>query len=109
MAYALENSLAREILTSTGTYHISAKRHKGEGIIPGWLRSAEGRFDSADLGNVEIKAGKTGFETVSGSCLVTYAVGDNGKQYIQVIVGGQGVSNKDGTADVKYIYNTYAN
>ncbi len=106
MAYALENSLAKQILTSTGTYYLSSGSYKGNPIAPGW-RVDENRLGSEDLGVVTVKGGKTGYETVDGSCLVTYAADKNGKNYIQVIVGGQDVGTKDCTADVKAIYSNY--
>lgn len=112
LAYALENSLANKILTNTGSYYLQGGNatHKGQPISPGW------RVDSGRLGSttpkdtkVTIQAGKTGWEDVSGSCLITLARTASGKQYIQVIVGGsQSIKNPTGTADVKTIYNTYA-
>ena len=109
IAYALENSLAKQILTSTGQYYLSTSKHSGEAIGPGW------RVDGGRLGstqpegtNVTVKAGKTGYEDISGSCLVTY-VTSGGKQYIQGIVGGSNKSGSTCTKDVKHIYNTYAN
>ena len=111
MAYALENPQAKKILTSTGKYYFNSPALKNsDGISPGW-KSDGGRLGSTtpEGTTVTILGGKTGSETVSGSCLVTYAKNATGKQFIQVIVGGgSDIQNKHCTADVKLIYNTYA-
>ena len=107
MAYALENSLAREILTSSGKYYISSGAHKGEIIAPGWLVDRLG--SNPVLDTVTVKGGKTGYEDICGACLVTYAVGNSGKQYVQVIVGGgKDIDVKQCTEDVNTIYDNYA-
>ena len=107
MAYALENPLAREILTSSGKYYISSGAYKGAVIAPGWLVDRLG--SNPRLETVTVKGGKTGYEDVCGACLVTYSVGNSGKQYVQVIVGGgKDVDVKQCTEDVNAIYDKYA-
>jgi D-alanyl-D-alanine carboxypeptidase len=55
--------------------------------------------------------GKTGYTDEFGFCLVSYAVSETGKKYINVIVGkpkGNGLTAEQSTKDVKHIYDTYA-
>lgn len=106
MAYALENTLAKEIITSTGAYYFSSPDAPVELIKPTW---ATDRFGgNATLDTVTIRGAKTGWENIPGACLVSYAEGNNGKQYVQVIVGGNGLAATKSTEDVKYIYKNYA-
>ena len=108
MAYALENPLAKKILTQTGTYYLGSGKYGGQAIGPGW-KADGGRLGSTDFAGMTIMGGKTGYETVSGSCLITYAKSkSSGKEYIQVVVGGSGSTNASCTNIVKHIYTNYA-
>jgi hypothetical protein len=67
------------------------------------------RFGAPQLDTVTVKAAKTGWEDEPGACLVSYAVGNtSGDGYVMVIVGGNRLSAKSSTADVKSIYKNYA-
>ena len=111
MAYAMDNPLAEKIMTQTGAWYLP-KGSPVEYIRPTWMTDRFG--GNGKLDTVTIKAAKTGWEEKPGACLVSYAEGNNGKKYINVIVGsdgsggGVGLSAKDSTSDVKTIYKTYA-
>ena len=120
MAYALDNTLARRILLSTETKSFVAyKGNTDEKVVtyyasPDWYQTDGGtRFKgNVKLETVTVKGGKTGYTDEAGVCLVSYAESNStGKCYINVIVGkpkGSGVLESVSTADVKCIYNTYA-
>ncbi len=109
MAYAMDNELAYKCLSS----------YRGRPMTVGgvdctfyanWY-SGRSRFaDNPNLKTSTVVAGKTGYTDESGFTFVTVAEGDNGKTYINVIVGlpkGSGLSEKMLTDEVKKIYNTY--
>jgi D-alanyl-D-alanine carboxypeptidase (penicillin-binding protein 5/6) len=105
-AYALENPLCKELLTSYNAYSVGGKYT----LYSSWY---SGRFDdNPRLATVTVKGGKTGYIDESGFCLVSYAEGrSSGKKYIQVIVGqpkGSGLTEDLSVKDIKYVYNTYA-
>ncbi|MBQ9086364.1 MAG: D-alanyl-D-alanine carboxypeptidase [Clostridia bacterium] len=105
MAYALDNPLAKKVMTQTGSWYLPESAPV-EYVRPTWVTD---RFaGNAVLDTVTIKAAKTGWEDEPGACLVSYAESGNGKQYINVIVGGNGLSATKSTADVKAIYKNYA-
>ena len=109
MAYSLENPLAERVLTATDW--VLKKRYAPIGerttIKPTWLTE---RLGVAELETVTVKGGKTGWEDAPGACLVTYATAnEGGGEYILVTVGGDRLSAKKSTADVKQIYSTYVN
>jgi D-alanyl-D-alanine carboxypeptidase (penicillin-binding protein 5/6) len=120
MAYALDNTLARRILLSTETKSFVAyKGNTDEKTVtyyasPDWYQTDGGtRFKgNVKLETVTVKGGKTGYTDEAGVCLVSYAESNStGKCYINVIVGkpkGSGVKESVSVADVKCIYNTYA-
>lgn len=106
MAYALENPLCKELLTSYNKYSIGNKY----AIYSSWYSQ---RFsDNPRLATVTVTGGKTGYIDESGFCLVSYAIGrSSGKGYIQVIVGepkGSGLTESLSVQDIKYVYNNYA-
>ena len=110
MAYSLDNSLCKKLLTSYEGYPISTNIHESLVIYSGWYSQ---RFsDNPRLKTVTVTGGKTGYTDESGMCLVSYAVSrSTGKEYINVIVGkpkGNGLTAAKSTTDVKTIYNTYA-
>ncbi len=119
MTYALDNPLCAELLTSYQAYPVTIKVwdedvkqyvDKSCNFYSTWY---SGRFsDNPRLDNVVIKGGKTGYTDEAGVCLVSFAESPStGKRYINVIVGrpkGSGLSESKSTAEVKKIYNTYA-
>ena len=104
-AYALENPLCKELLTSYEKY--KAGKYT---IYSSWY---SGRFsDNPNLKTVRVLGGKTGYIDESGFCLVSLAEGKStGKKYIQVITGqpkGNGYREELSVKDIKYVYNNYA-
>ena len=114
MAYALENSFCKKLLTSTEAYKIT---EPGGGPLytlrsPSWYSQRLG--NNPKLETVTVKGGKTGFIDESGYCLLSYAEGESGRRYIQVVIGDKltviNQKNKIWSAnDVKFVYNNYAN
>lgn len=110
MAYALDNPLCNELLTSIKPYKLTLESNDYTLWSPSWYQS---RFsEMPKLSTVTVKGGKTGYIDESGFCLVSYAEGrSSGKKYIQVSVGepkGSGFTEALSVEDIKYIYNTYA-
>lgn len=113
MAYALDNPLCRELLTSYKGYRLITNKHPEEDLCTFYSTWYSGRFkDNPRLDTVVIKGGKTGYTDEAGVCLVTFAESKaTDKTYINVIVGkpkGSGLSESISTSEVKKIYNTYA-
>lgn len=116
MAYAMENPLAKKVLTSFEGYSIqihnpSDKRtdYTSLKVYTDWYSVR--LKDNPKMKTVTVKAGKTGYVDESGVSLVSYAETADGKAYINVIVGkpkGEGLSESMSTNEVKYIYNNYA-
>jgi D-alanyl-D-alanine carboxypeptidase len=116
MAYALDNPLAKTVLTSFNGYSIkvydsdTGKEVRSLLMYTDWYSV---RFnDNAKLKTVTVKGGKTGFVDESGISLVSYAETPEGKGYINVIVGQPAksenyVNASTSTSEVKYIYNNY--
>ena len=105
-AYALENPLCKELLTSYSAYKIGNQYT----IYSTWY---SGRFkDNPKLSTVTVSGGKTGYIDESGFCLVSYAIGrSSGKKFIQVIVGqpkGSGLTESISVSEIKYVYNNFA-
>lgn len=119
MMYALDNPLCAELLTSYQAYPVTLKIWDDDvkqyvdrscNFYSTWY---SGRLsDNPRLETVVVKGGKTGYTDESGVCLVSFAESPStGKRYINVIVGqpkGSGLSESKSTAEVKKIYNTYA-
>ena len=117
MIYALDNALANKALTEYQGYELDRDDEAGFTDITLYSHWYSGRFkDNPRLQTVRIMGGKTGFEDISGYTFVTYAKGDNGKYYVNVIVtrdktlpnGGLSMSESAHIAEVKKIYNNYA-
>lgn len=111
-AYALDNSFCREILTSTQPYKFTTNKGSYTLSSPSWYRQRVANKPVLDT--VTVKGGKTGFIDESGYCLVSYAVGQSERRYIQVVIGDKMTVVDDRnkiwySKDVKYVYNTYAN
>lgn len=107
-AYALENPLCKELLTSYEGYTVDL----GERTITIYSSWYSGRFeDRPRLDTVTVSGGKTGYIDESGFCLVSYAIRrSDKKEYIQVIVGqpkGSGLTETKSVRDIKYIYNDF--
>ncbi len=106
MAYALENPLCKELLTSYKGYSVG-NMYK---IYSSWYSQ---RFsNNPRLSTVTVAGGKTGYIDESGFCLVSYAIGkSSGKGYVQVIVGqpkGSGLTESLSVQDVRFVYDNYA-
>ena len=106
MSYAMQNTFCAEILTAK-SYVPSNNFRSGEGctfwnafLVHG---ISEGKISPK---NATFVAGKTGYTPEAKSCLVSYAKGDNGKEYI-VVTAGAATSDKR-MEDQLYLYNTYA-
>ena len=112
-AYALENSLCKEILTNTQSYKFTVSSlGKCTMRSPSWY--SQRVANKPNLETVTVKGGKTGYIEESGYCLVSYAEGKSGRRYIQVVTGDEiTVVNRREKIwygnDVKFVYNTYAN
>ena len=118
MAYALENPLCRQVITSYSGYAIENNiRKEADGtrlmIYSGWY--SQRLSDNPKVNkNVTIKGGKTGYEDIPTSTFVTYATDSAGKGYVCVVVGRSmdaadqaKVTNAQSTTDTKNIYKTY--
>lgn len=119
MTYALDNPLCAELLTSYQAYPVTLKiwddnvKQYVDRSCSFYSTWYSGRLsDNPRLDTVVVKGGKTGYTDESGVCLVSFAESPStGKRYINVIVGqpkGSGLSESKSTAEVKKIYNTYA-
>ena len=109
MAYAMDNELAYLILSSyTGRPMVVGDDNCT--FYANWYSGKERLADNPNLKTSKVIAGKTGYTDESGFTFVTVAKGDNGKTYINVIVGlpkGSGLRESMLTSEVKNIYNTY--
>lgn len=96
MKYAMENPICREVL-STYKYTTEKTEENPEGIE--LFSTMFSRMYGNEVEGVGIVAGKTGYTTEAGNCLVSYATkGD--KTYICVLA--------DGESKWKSIYDTFA-
>ncbi len=116
MAAALDNPLAKKIITSyqgRGIQVYSGGQKSRMGTVYAAWYSDKDRFkDNPRLSTVTVMGGKTGYEDIPTACFVTYAEGKSGGKYICVTVGritdhDTAVSAATSTADTKIIYNTY--
>ncbi len=106
MAYALDNSLAKKVMTQTGNWYLP-KSSPVSSIKATWLTDRFGGKDQLDT--VTIQAAKTGYEDIPGACLVSYATANSGSgSYVMVVVGGNKLSAQKNTEDVKGIYRDFA-
>lgn len=112
MAAALDNPLAKKIITSFNgrSIPITPARKNTPTAYAGWYSERLG--DNATLSTVTVKGGKTGYEDIPTACFVTYAQAKNGKQYICVTVGriseaGAKISAAQSTTDTKAVYKNY--
>ncbi len=102
MAYAVKNIKCYEILSAL-SHRPSNSFRPDDGCIFWHMvlheRLADGRSQPK---HATITAGKTGFTNEAEQCLVTYARGDDGKEYIVVTAEGGKIKN-----DHINIYNEY--
>lgn len=119
MACALKNKTVKDILSYTDKYEadIYDNGRKTQNYIPFypyWLYGDDRLDGNAQAGKVTILGGKTGYEDIPSSCIVTYGTSTSGKTFICVTVGmaipssSSPVGNIQGTADMRYIYKNYA-
>lgn len=96
MKYAMENPICREVL-STYKYTTEKTEENPEGIE--LFSTMFSRMYGNEVEGVDIVAGKTGYTTESGNCLVSYATKGE-KSYICVLA--------DGDSKWKSVYDTFA-
>lgn len=96
MKHAMENPICREVL-STYKYTTEKTEENPEGIE--LFSTMFSRMYGNEVEGVDIVAGKTGYTTESGNCLVSYATKGE-KSYICVLA--------DGESKWKSIYDTFA-
>ncbi len=108
MAYAMQNTFCAEVLTAKS--HVPSKNFRPGDGCTFWNKLLvhdlqEGKIDAK---TATIIAGKTGFTDykTSGQCLVSFAKGDDGKDYIVVTAKAQSAAAR--FEDHLYLYNTYA-
>ena len=87
MKYAMENKTCRKIL-STLEYTTTKTPQNPDGLHL-YSNTFERMYGTEAVG-VTIIAGKTGYTTESGNCLVSYAEDNDGKSYILATTGASG-------------------
>ena len=119
MACAMNNPSSKKVITSYAKYTVDVydngeKTEYGIPFFADWQNRPTRLDGNTKIGNLNVIGGKTGFEDISQSCFVTYAVDTkSGKNYICVTVGkliseDKEVVNKTSTADTRKIYKDYA-
>lgn len=114
MAYAMQNTFCAEVLTSLSLKVGSHFRPDSNNpifynqFLVHNLNIQNPPHALIQPQKAEIIAGKTGFTDyeTSGSCLVSFAKGDDGKEYIVVTAKASSPTNR--LDDHLYLYNTYA-
>ena len=113
MACAMNNAVAKEVITSTERYYVTIYE-KGEetpyylSFYPAW-HGSEWMGGQTTAGKVDVLGGKTGFEDVPGFCLVTYGKHrSTGEEYVCVTVGARGEGKgRTAAADARTLYKNY--
>lgn len=120
MACALNNSVAKKIITSTEKFKVDVYEgtDKTEYTIPffaDWHNKSNRLNGNVTAGGVKILGGKTGYEDIPTSCFVTYGINTStSKEYICVTVGHMTGSTAAivypaaSTSDTRLIYKNYA-
>lgn len=121
MACALNNSVAKQIITGKDKYtvNIYEGNKKTEYTVPffsDWYSRSTRLNNDPWAGDVKIQGGKTGYEDIPRSCFVTYGVhSESGKKYVCVTVGrllseekSSELNNKTSTEDMRAVYADYA-
>ena len=109
MAYAMKNDLCAKIITSY-SHNFSKNFRPDLNPILWHMLLHDPKYFGGKLNydTVTISGGKTGWTgTDSGYCVVSYAYGKNGKEYI--LVTAKAKERTQSINDQIYIYNTYAN
>lgn len=108
MSYAMKNTFCAEILTAK-SYKPSNNFRPGDGctfwnsfLVTDNYGLKDGKVQPK---TAKILAGKTGYTPESGSCLVIYAKGNNGKEYI--VVTSNATTPATRLEDHLYLCNTY--
>lgn len=107
MAYAMQNTFCAEVLTAK-SYTPSKNFRPGDGCTFWNAFLVHGMNDGkTQPKTAEITAGKTGYtdNKTSGQCLVSFAKGNDGKEYI--VVTAKADSKDSRLNDHLYLYNTY--
>lgn len=111
MYYAMHNTHCADVLRAK-SYSPSSNFRQGQNITfwHAFLTTGNGSLQDGKIqpNTAEIIAGKTGLteKDTSGYCLVSYAKGKDGKEYI--VVTGKSESYTLRLEDTLYLYNTYA-
>lgn len=105
MAYAMQNTFCAEILTAKS--YVPSNNFRPADQCTFWNAFLVHGINEGKVGpdTAEIRAGKTGYTDEAKSCLVSYAVGDNGKEYIVVTASAK--TSNDRLNDQLYLYNKY--
>lgn len=102
MAYAYENELARQVM-STESYTMSAtEKHAARRIRSTVFRLDDTYTGERSMGDMRLVCGKTGTANAAGRCLVSVATSPDGKSYI--LVTGGATSTRQLVDDTYYIY-----
>ena len=108
MMYAMQNPYCANVMSTKSYRTVTDVYADGITFFHSMLVTKfENELPHINFKSVDVTAGKTGWTgDVSGRCLVSYAVGDNGHKYVLVTAGAP---NKNEEAlDHEYIYNLYA-
>lgn len=102
---ALENKLARQILSTTQYTSAKTTQHP-QGV---WMDSTLSHYIRGNEPENEtvIIGGKTGYVSQSGNCIASFAESVNGNNYI--LVTGKAESGRKAAKDHIYVYSTFAN
>lgn len=111
MTYAMKNTFCAEILR-TQSYHTVTNIHSDgiwfyHGLLVTRIDEAKYAGITYDPNKADVIAGKTGFTDEAKQCLVSYALGDDGKTY--VLVTANAPVKLDPVKDHMYIYDTFIN
>ncbi len=105
MSYAMQNTFCAEVLTAK-SYAPSNNFRPGDGCTFWNAFLVHGINDGKTQPNTaEMTAGKTGFTDEAKSCLVSFAKGDDGKEYVVVTAKAESTATR--LNDHLYLYNTY--
>lgn len=104
LAYAMLNPLCRELM-STPEYTTAATTAHPEGLQ--LLSTVFARMPETLPEDITIGGGKTGFTNAAGQCLATWAMDENGKEYICIVAGCDGLKPMDAVYDTLTLYDQY--
>lgn len=104
LAYAIQNPLCRELM-STPEYITAATTAHPEGLQ--LLSTVFARLPETLPEDITIGGGKTGFTNAAGQCLATWAMDENGQEYICIVAGCDGLKPMDAVYDTLTLYDQY--